>query len=60
VVRGEQSRVVMPHHARSVRRMPQGEYLLVPGGHMFPLEQPDATALLLKTLLGRWSERVRS
>lgn len=59
MVRGEQSRVVMRHHARSVRSLPQGEYLSVPGGHMFPLEQPDATALLLKTLFSRWSAGVR-
>jgi pimeloyl-ACP methyl ester carboxylesterase len=55
VVRGEHSRVVLPHHARSVRRMPLGEHLSMPGGHMFPLEQPDATAQLLKTLFARWA-----
>jgi len=55
MVRGEHSRVVMRHHARSVRRLPQGEYLSMPGGHMFPLEQPEATAQLLKTLFARWA-----
>lgn len=55
MVRGEQSRVVMRHHARSVRRLPLGEYLSMPGGHMFPLEQPDATAQLLKSLFNRWT-----
>ena len=55
MVRGEHSRVVMRHHARSVRRLPFGEYLSTPGGHMFPLEQPEATAQLLKSLFSRWA-----
>ncbi|MGC8102837.1 alpha/beta fold hydrolase [Metapseudomonas otitidis] len=54
VVRGRHSRVVMPHHARLVRRVPKGEYLSLPGGHMFPLERPHDTATLLRTLFKRW------
>lgn len=57
VVRGQRSRVVMRHHAYSVKRMPQGEYLSMPGGHMFPLERPQDTAALLKTLFARWDAR---
>lgn len=57
VVRGAHSRVVMRHHARSVQRMPHGEYLSMPGGHMFPLERPDATVQFLKTLFVRWAAR---
>ena len=54
VVRGRQSRVVMRHHANAVDRMPRGEALSVPGGHMFPLEQPHNTAALIKDLFQRW------
>ena len=48
VVRGHKSRVVMRHHASLVGRMPLGESLTMPGGHMFPLERPQDTATLLK------------
>ena len=34
--------------------MPKGEYLSLPGGHMFPLERPQDTASLLRELFGRW------
>ena len=54
IVRGEQSRVVLPHQARQVRRMPRGEQHSLPGGHMFPLERPQDTAHLLRELFGRW------
>jgi pimeloyl-ACP methyl ester carboxylesterase len=52
---GRHSRVVLPHHARLLRRMPRGEYLSLPGGHMFPLERPQATAELLRQLFARWA-----
>lgn len=55
MVRGRHSRVVLPHHAHLVRRVPKGEYLTLPGGHMFPLERPQDTAELLKKLFQRWS-----
>ena len=55
MVRGRHSRVVLPHHAHLVRRVPQGEYLTLPGGHMFPLERPQDTAELLKQLFRRWA-----
>ncbi|WP_447591594.1 alpha/beta fold hydrolase [Aquipseudomonas campi] len=54
VVRGRHSRVVLPHHARQAGRAPRGEYLTLPGGHMFPLERPDETATLLRTVFARW------
>lgn len=54
VIRGRHSRVVLPHQARMVSRAPKGEYLTLPGGHMFPLERPQDTAVLLKALFGRW------
>jgi pimeloyl-ACP methyl ester carboxylesterase len=57
VVRGRQSRVVMRHHASSVGRLPHGESLSMPGGHMFPLERPQDTATLLKNLFSRWESR---
>ncbi|OZI83744.1 alpha/beta hydrolase [Pseudomonas avellanae] len=47
-------------HAAScylARRMRDGEYLSMPGGHMFPLERPDETAQLLKSLFARWDAR---
>ena len=50
----DSSRVVLPHHARQVNRVPQGEYLSLPGGHMFPLERPQDTARLLRELFARW------
>lgn len=56
MVRGQSSRVVRRHHALAVRRMPQGEYHSVPGGHMFPLERPVDTASLIKGLFDRWSQ----
>ncbi|BAP45600.1 alpha/beta hydrolase family protein [Pseudomonas sp. StFLB209] len=55
MVRGQQSRVVMPRHGLQVRRLRHGEYLSMPGGHMFPLEHPDQTAHMLKTLFTRWN-----
>ena len=42
---------------RLVKRVPQGEYLSLPGGHMFPLERPQETADLLKSVIGRWDGR---
>ncbi|MNC62380.1 hypothetical protein D3C75_1123970 [compost metagenome] len=57
IVRGRQSKVVMRHHASSVGRLPQGESLTMPGGHMFPLERPQDTAALLKDLFTRWEGR---
>eukprot|EP01035_Chromulina_nebulosa_P032540 gene32541-43471_t len=59
VVRGRQSRVVMRHHASGVGRLPMGEMLTMPGGHMFPLERPQDTATLLKQLFARWEARER-
>jgi pimeloyl-ACP methyl ester carboxylesterase len=59
VVRGRQSRVVMRHHASGVGRMPMGETLTMPGGHMFPLERPQDTATLIKNLFTRWEARQR-
>ncbi len=57
LVHGEQSRVVLPHHARAVRRLRHGQTHRVPGGHMFPLEQPTATANLIKGIVGHWQGR---
>ncbi|WP_371226372.1 alpha/beta fold hydrolase [Pseudomonas sp. QE6] len=57
LVRGRHSRVVLPHHARLVSHIPQGESLSLPGGHMFPLERPQDTAALLKTVFARWQQR---
>ncbi|MFF7708392.1 alpha/beta fold hydrolase [Pseudomonas sp. NPDC007930] len=54
LVRGEASRVVAAYHGRQVRRLPRGECYRVPGGHMFPLEQPEHTAALITQVLGRW------
>ncbi|MEK1905255.1 MAG: alpha/beta hydrolase [Pseudomonas sp.] len=54
VVRGRHSKVVLPHHARQINRVPQGEYHNLPGGHMFPLERPQQTAVLLRELFARW------
>lgn len=54
MVRGRHSRVVLPHHARLLKRMPRAEYHHLPGGHMFPLERPQATAELLRQLFSRW------
>ncbi|MGH8411873.1 MAG: alpha/beta fold hydrolase, partial [Pseudomonas sp.] len=45
------------HHTSSVGRMPNGEALSMPGGHMFPLERPQETAVLLKNLFERWTSR---
>jgi carboxypeptidase C (cathepsin A) len=49
----------MPRHARQAKRLAQGEYLTLAGGHMFPLERPQATAELLHSLLQRWDQRAR-
>ncbi|MDE3736667.1 alpha/beta fold hydrolase [Metapseudomonas resinovorans] len=57
LVRGRHSKVVLPHHARLLKRVPHGEYLSLPGGHMFPLERPQETAELLKSVFGRWDGR---
>lgn len=57
MVRGRDSRTVLPHHVRLARRLPRGECLSVPGSHMFPLERPQHTAELLRGLLHRWEEQ---
>ncbi|MFZ5960379.1 alpha/beta fold hydrolase [Pseudomonas knackmussii] len=57
LVRGRHSRVVLRHHARVLRRVPRGESLSVPGGHMFPLERPRDTAELIKQIFARWQRR---
>lgn len=57
MVRGEHSHVVRRHHGYSVKSMREGEYLSMPGGHMFPLEHPEDTALMLRTLFARWTSR---
>lgn len=54
VIGGEASRVVLRHHARNACRLPRGEFHLVPGGHMFPLERPLETAELIRAVLRRW------
>ncbi|UVJ42455.1 alpha/beta hydrolase [Pseudomonas sp. LS1212] len=60
LVRGSHSEVVMRHHASAAKRLPQGEFHTLPGGHMFPLERPLETAMLLKELFGRWQQRQSS
>lgn len=60
MIRGRHSQVVLPHHARALRHVPQGEYLSVPGGHMFPLERPQDTAELLKKIFTRWAAQQES
>lgn len=57
LVHGRHSRTVLPHHTRLAKRLPRGECLSVPGGHMFPLEHPQYTAELLRGLLQRWEEQ---
>lgn len=54
LVKGAESRVVLAHHGRMARRAPRGEFLILPGGHMFPLEHPHATAQLIRNLFTRW------
>jgi pimeloyl-ACP methyl ester carboxylesterase len=57
MIRGHSSRTVPFHQARMVRRMPRGECLSMPGGHMFPLERPQETAAVLRTLFQRWTDQ---
>lgn len=57
MVAGVSSRVVLRHHAGNVRRLPKGEFLQVPGGHMFPLERPLDTAEVIRSLLRRWQAK---
>jgi pimeloyl-ACP methyl ester carboxylesterase len=54
MVRGRDSRVVLPHHAYLLRLMARGEAHTLPGGHMFPFERPQQTADKLRELLARW------
>jgi pimeloyl-ACP methyl ester carboxylesterase len=54
MIRGSDSRVVLPHHGYLLRLMSRGEAHTLPGGHMFPFEQPQQTAEKLRELLGRW------
>lgn len=55
MIYGEQSGVVRPHHARLLVQVPQAQCLSLPGGHMFPLERPHATADLVRQVLARWA-----
>jgi pimeloyl-ACP methyl ester carboxylesterase len=54
LLHGQCSRVVRRHHASAVQRLPRGEAHQVEGGHMFPLEQPQATAERIKAIFARW------
>ncbi|MNF34159.1 Alpha/beta hydrolase family protein [compost metagenome] len=56
LVGGSRSDVVMRHHVSTARRLPHGEFHRMQGGHMFPLERPHDTAVLLKDVLGRWQQ----
>lgn len=60
LVGGVQSRVVLPHHARAAKRLAQGEFHGVPGGHMFPLEHPLQTAALIRDVITRWQASASS
>ncbi|MFY0665902.1 MAG: alpha/beta hydrolase [Natronospirillum sp.] len=53
VVVGEDTRLVKPHHIRLMRERLGIPVHQVPGGHLFPLELPEASAETLLTLLGR-------
>jgi pimeloyl-ACP methyl ester carboxylesterase len=57
MIRGRHSQVVLPHHTWSLRRVASAESLTLPGGHMFPLERPQATADLLKQIFTRWAQQ---
>ncbi|MNF43496.1 Alpha/beta hydrolase family protein [compost metagenome] len=57
LVRGRHSNVVLPHQTRFLKRVPRGECLSLPGGHMFPLERPQETAELIRSVFGRWDGR---
>ena len=57
MIRGRHSRVVLPHHTWSLRRVASAQSLTLPGGHMFPLERPQATADLLKQIFSRWAQQ---
>jgi len=59
LVQGNQSEVVMRHHASAIRQVAGAEHHRLPGGHMFPLERPEETAKLLKAIIGRWQQRDR-
>lgn len=57
LVSGRDSAVVLPHQSRQVTaRLRRGEHHKLPGGHMFPLEQPQTTAQLLRELFARWQQ----
>jgi len=58
MVRGRESRVVLPHHGYLLRLMARGEAHTLPGGHMFPFEWPQQTAEKLRELLGRWGAQL--
>ncbi|GAA4648930.1 alpha/beta hydrolase [Kistimonas scapharcae] len=50
VVYGDRSDVVMPHMIMAMRLRRHVRVQKVPGGHMFPLEQPEQTAQLITRL----------
>lgn len=54
MVGGRDSHIIRPHHIRQLAKLPLGEYHAVPGTHLFPLEQPVASAQLLKKVIARW------
>jgi pimeloyl-ACP methyl ester carboxylesterase len=60
MIRGRHSQVVLPHHTWSLRRVANAESLTLPGGHMFPLERPHATAAMLKNIFARWAAQQES
>ncbi|ASP39743.1 alpha/beta hydrolase [Bacterioplanes sanyensis] len=54
VVAGKQSNVLRPVNARYMQAKAAMQVEWLPGSHMFPFEQPQATAQLIQRLLQQW------
>lgn len=51
---GQQSRIVLARHLRQLARFKNSESHALPGTHLFPLEDPSATAAMIHNVLERW------
>lgn len=54
MITGEDSDVAMPEHVRRMHRWHGMDHRTTPGGHLFPLENPQAAAALVGAQLDDW------
>lgn len=57
VVKGEQSPLIREHQCRFLSKQVHAQLRTLPGSHMFPLERPEETAHLLRSVFHHWAHQ---